>query len=231
MMAEALQSLESQLSRLIHATITTASLERLNVARLGSSNTLLRDSQARERWDKSQLLIHKWIQEERPITWEAIVELHENLTGDPSQLRTQRVFTGRHEHLQPEDLPAAIERLTVDLKDLEANRHPVEAAALLRYWLVSIHPFRDGNGRTSTLAADWVLLRNGYPPFCFAEVIDGTVAAVPEGKTYATPERAIEKSIASLNVSFRILLGEDTTERPLATTWLTNHESMPTERR
>lgn len=41
--------------------------------------------------------------------------------------------------------------------------HPVEKAALAHYKLVSIHPFADGNGRTSRLLMNFTLMRAGYP--------------------------------------------------------------------
>ncbi len=41
--------------------------------------------------------------------------------------------------------------------------HPVILAAEMHERLVSIHPFIDGNGRTSRLVMNLILLRNGYP--------------------------------------------------------------------
>lgn len=37
-------------------------------------------------------------------------------------------------------------------------------AALAHYKLVDIHPFTDGNGRTSRLLMNLILIRAGYPP-------------------------------------------------------------------
>ena len=41
--------------------------------------------------------------------------------------------------------------------------HPVEYAATAHYRFVSIHPFRDGNGRTARLLMNLLLIRAGYP--------------------------------------------------------------------
>jgi Fic family protein len=41
--------------------------------------------------------------------------------------------------------------------------HPVEYAIMAHYRLVSIHPFRDGNGRTARLLMNLLLIRAGYP--------------------------------------------------------------------
>lgn len=45
-----------------------------------------------------------------------------------------------------------------------AGEHPVKIAADAHYKLVSIHPFVDGNGRTSRLLMDLILITHGYPP-------------------------------------------------------------------
>lgn len=44
------------------------------------------------------------------------------------------------------------------------SMHPVRYAALAHYKLVDIHPFVDGNGRTSRLIMNLILLKAGYPP-------------------------------------------------------------------
>lgn len=41
--------------------------------------------------------------------------------------------------------------------------HPVYLAALAHLKFVNIHPFEDGNGRTSRLLMNFILHRNGYP--------------------------------------------------------------------
>ena len=42
------------------------------------------------------------------------------------------------------------------------NLHPIVLAAELHERLVTIHPFIDGNGRTSRLVMNLILLQNGY---------------------------------------------------------------------
>lgn len=43
--------------------------------------------------------------------------------------------------------------------------HPVELGAVLHNKLVRIHPFSDGNGRTSRVVMNWVLMKNRFPLF------------------------------------------------------------------
>ncbi len=42
--------------------------------------------------------------------------------------------------------------------------HPVEAAALLHFHVLRVHPFEDGNGRTSRVLQNVYLVRNDLPP-------------------------------------------------------------------
>lgn len=66
----------------------------------------------------------------------------------------------------PEETPAQMGdlmewyRKESEVKEL----HPVQLAALFHYRFVRVHPFDDGNGRTSRLLMNYILLRNGYAP-------------------------------------------------------------------
>jgi Fic family protein len=42
--------------------------------------------------------------------------------------------------------------------------HPIERASILHGRLSKIHPFKDGNGRTSRLILNFELMKNGYLP-------------------------------------------------------------------
>ena len=49
-----------------------------------------------------------------------------------------------------------------------ANKHklrPFELATMIHAKLTWIHPFEDGNGRTSRTIMNWILMKNGYPMF------------------------------------------------------------------
>ncbi len=49
-------------------------------------------------------------------------------------------------------------------KDKGLQLHPVERAARVHADFVKIHPFIDGNGRTSRLLMNLELMKNGFPP-------------------------------------------------------------------
>lgn len=79
--------------------------------------------------------------------------------------RTVPVMISGSTHLPPQ--PYLIEKQMEDFmlayRDKEAaGEHPILVAAYLHDELVRIHPFIDGNGRTSRLLMNLYLLRNGY---------------------------------------------------------------------
>lgn len=61
----------------------------------------------------------------------------------------------------PLDVPPLMAELAAWL-DIEHELHPVLAASIAQFQLVHIHPFIDGNGRTSRLLSTLCLYRAGY---------------------------------------------------------------------
>ncbi len=45
--------------------------------------------------------------------------------------------------------------------------HPLILGSIFHFLFVSIHPFKDGNGRAARLIHSFILLKNGYPIFAF----------------------------------------------------------------
>lgn len=79
--------------------------------------------------------------------------------------RTVPVMISGSTHIPPQ--PYLIEKQMEDFilrfKQMEKEKvHPVLIAAYLHDELVRVHPFIDGNGRTSRLLMNLYLLRNGY---------------------------------------------------------------------
>jgi len=67
----------------------------------------------------------------------------------------------------PPDYTLLNDKMTqlVDWYNSEAHKlHPIERAAKVHADFVGIHPFIDGNGRTSRLLMNLELLKAGYPP-------------------------------------------------------------------
>lgn len=79
--------------------------------------------------------------------------------------RTVPVRISGSKHLPPD--PYQLDGMMADyFRFYKINKdqlHPVILAAEMHERLVTIHPFIDGNGRTSRLVMNLILLKNGYP--------------------------------------------------------------------
>lgn len=104
------------------------------------------------------------------IGLEHILGIHRRVMGhvDPigsGMFRKEKVYVGSHVPPPHDDVPALMELFVHWLNSEEAlSMHPVQYAALAHYKLVDIHPFTDGNGRTSRLLMNLLFLRRNYPP-------------------------------------------------------------------
>src|SRR3989338_5718915 len=76
--------------------------------------------------------------------------------------RTGSVMIGGADHIPPDafDVPRHMDDLIRWLQKEEKRLHCVPLAALFHHKIVSIHPFFDGNGRTSRLAMNIILMRD-----------------------------------------------------------------------
>lgn len=63
----------------------------------------------------------------------------------------------------PYEIPDKMDQLVAWSHEAQNSLHPVEYATDLHQKFVSIHPFRDGNGRTARLLMNLALTENGYP--------------------------------------------------------------------
>ncbi len=64
---------------------------------------------------------------------------------------------------QPWQVAKLMESLIEHYREGEGALHPVELAADMHAELVGIHPYIDGNGRTSRLVMNLLLLKSGFP--------------------------------------------------------------------
>ncbi|XP_057600955.1 protein adenylyltransferase FICD isoform X1 [Hippopotamus amphibius kiboko] len=99
-----------------------------------------------------------------------VLEIHRRVLGyvDPveaGRFRTTQVLVGHHVPPHPQEVEKQMQEFIQWLNSEDAmSLHPVEFAALAHYKLVHIHPFVDGNGRTSRLLMNLILMQAGYPP-------------------------------------------------------------------
>ena len=104
-----------------------------------------------------------------PISERELLELHAMVLQDidsasAGHYRSERVriagsgFIPPANHRFAELIPLAFTRVHVE------SLHPILRAAEFHYNLVAVHPFSDGNGRTSRLMMNYALMRENYPP-------------------------------------------------------------------
>ncbi len=108
----------------------------------------------------------------------------ESHTQHPNQYRRALVQIGGYICPNPENLNSLVSQLFYNLEQIS---HPVIKAIYLHHELIRIHPFIDGNGRTTRLAKNWILMFNLYPPIFIKDEF--------EKKEY----------ISALNDSFKML--------------------------
>lgn len=105
----------------------------------------------------------------QPVTEQDVLDLHRViLTGiqssDAGVYRRERVRIAGSSLILPN--PLKVPELMADFAAglHGGDVHPVTHAARTHYGLVAIHPFIDGNGRTSRLLMNLLLIGAGYPP-------------------------------------------------------------------
>jgi fido (protein-threonine AMPylation protein) len=86
--------------------------------------------------------------------------------GSRGRFRTVPVRISGSELILPNaaKVPGLIDGFIAWLHGGSLSDHPVKVAVDAHYKLVSIHPFTDGNGRTSRLLMSLLLAQSGYPP-------------------------------------------------------------------
>lgn len=78
-----------------------------------------------------------------------------------------------------------MEKLIYRYDEWKEKYHTIVVATLLHEEFVKIHPFIDGNGRTSRLLMNFEVMKNGYPPVIIkAEERHKYYEALDKGGTY-----------------------------------------------
>lgn len=79
--------------------------------------------------------------------------------------RNSNVIIGGANHTPPDALnvPRKMQELINWIKENRKNFHIIELSALIHHKLVHIHPFFDGNGRTSRIMMNLLLMQSDFP--------------------------------------------------------------------
>lgn len=120
-------------------------------------------------------LVSEYLQSGEPITEGLVREIHKSLVegvrggeGGPGVYRNVQNYVVSSQTRAviytpppPTDVPPLMQELVTWLR-AETPIHPVLVAGIAQFQLVHIHPFLDGNGRTSRLLSTLCLYRTGY---------------------------------------------------------------------
>ena len=119
--------------------------------------------------------VSEYLNDGGPVTERLVLEIHRHLvdgvrggSAAPGQYRRVQNFivnsaTGETIYTPPpaQDVPGLMREL-VDWLNRPTDIHPVIVSGIAQFQLVHIHPFLDGNGRTSRLLSTLLLYRAGY---------------------------------------------------------------------
>ncbi len=120
-------------------------------------------------------LVAEYLGSGEPVTEALVREIHQRLVkgvrggaAQPGQYRTIQNFVARVRTREiiytppPPEQVAPLMRELVEWLRADTQMHPVLVAGIAQFQLVHIHPFVDGNGRTSRLLSTLCLYRSGY---------------------------------------------------------------------
>lgn len=119
---------------------------------------------------KAYALMLDLAQRRAKITVDVILDLHRSVVGDATYagtLRDEAVYIRGSLHVPPNyvKVPHLMDEMIAEYtKGFRVGEHPVACAAKLHFRLLTIHPFKDGNGRTARLLQNLALIRDGYVP-------------------------------------------------------------------
>ena len=120
--------------------------------------------------EKAILYLDDLVKDKQPITEWNIKNIHQLILKEidnenAGRYRKENVTIKGALHLPPDfvKLPELMEKLILNYETWN-KYHPIIRSALLHGELVKIHPFVDGNGRTSRLIMNLDLMNNGYNP-------------------------------------------------------------------
>lgn len=84
--------------------------------------------------------------------------------NDAGRYRNVQVMINGSSHMPPQPylVPKEMEDFYIWYETNKSIMHPIVLAAEVHERIVTIHPFIDGNGRTSRLVMNLILLQNGY---------------------------------------------------------------------
>jgi Fic family protein len=110
------------------------------------------------------------VQQNIPLTESLVNSIHSIILGgirprDAGHYRSVPVMISNAKHVPPQPyiVPKQMEDIFFWYGENADKLHPVQLAAEMHERIVTVHPWIDGNGRTSRLVMNLILLQYGYP--------------------------------------------------------------------
>lgn len=123
---------------------------------------------------KAYRYVKECIAKKQPLDEKIIKDIHALLMQNilvGGVYRSMDVYISGAQHTppSPNQMYQQIKNFYADLTWKGRELNPIELAAWTHAEFVKIHPFPDGNGRTSRLIMNYQLMANGFPPISIAK--------------------------------------------------------------
>ena len=162
-----------------------AKLHAFQEARMSPSTTISADkdeisANATKNWYNAEKIAYDWALSTRPLTLDFMNSINiainvgeTGLRGAPGKIRSYDLCPIGHplrEYPKGNDVMTMMQDYLTwyQTESRKPGVSPIELGAEAYQQLVSIHPYPDGNGRTTRLIMDAILMRNSFPPGIFS---------------------------------------------------------------
>ncbi|RYZ89533.1 MAG: Fic family protein [Proteobacteria bacterium] len=172
----------------------------------------------RDQWIHANNLVNSWISEGLHPNVERICELN----GVFGHKIRDRSLTIRYEGFDPVDIQPALDYWELWFSEKFKTHAPIQIATLASSFIIEVHPFVNGNGRTARLVLDWILGLANIPPPSFQHKIDALIARAPIVESpkenvsvfsYDTPHSvALDRVMSGIEHTLKILAGSSSIE-------------------
>ncbi len=175
------------ISSLAEEAIASSQIEGANTTHKVAKEMILSERKPRNR--SEQMIVNNYLAIQKMVEWKdldltesILLDLQKilvNQTTDDSSIigrfRTDEddivvhdPMTGEIAHIPPKEktMRSELQKLIMYANALEDDdeefTHPVIKATILHFWFAYLHPFADGNGRSSRAISYWFLLKRNY---------------------------------------------------------------------
>ncbi len=163
--------------------------------KVGSSQTLLHDKEARACWIKAASFIEE---SENIFRIDEILKLH-LLLNQEAGFRQVDVEAGFSQFPTPDKIEPLFSQFLEHLKTIESD---ISKAAFIYQVICSIHPFVDANARIARLMANSVLIKTGNLAVIFPDQASGFV--IPKDHHQDYHAMALKRVLQSANWIYQL---------------------------